>query len=234
MRICLSAIYLALAFASPSGAATRNFGVNGFDRVRVDGPFKVRLTTGVAPFAQASGSARAIDNVAIDVQGRTLVVHAARSSWGGYPGRDNGPVEIRVGTHELNAAWLNGSGSLEIDRVKGLSFDLSVQGSGAASIGSATVDQMRLSMLGSGSAALAGTVGKITATLGGVSSLDAARLTIKDATIGANGPVTVTAAVTNSAKIDASGTSSIALTGNPGCIVRTSGSATVSGCRSAQ
>ena len=70
------------------------------------------LTTGVAPFASASGSAAALDRVAIDVQGRTLVVHSNRSSWGGYPGEATGPVEISIGTHELSAAWLNGSGSL--------------------------------------------------------------------------------------------------------------------------
>ena len=38
----------------------------------------------------------------------------------------------------LTAALVNGSGSLEIDKVRGLAFDLSVQGSGAARIG--TVD----------------------------------------------------------------------------------------------
>ena len=99
------------------GAADRNFGVNGFDRVRVDGPYKVRLNTGVAPFATASGSAAALDSVAIDVQGRTLIVRTNRSTWGGYPGEATGPVAITIGTHELEAAWINGSGSLVIDKV---------------------------------------------------------------------------------------------------------------------
>ena len=59
-------------------------------KVRVDGPFKVTLATGVAPFAKASGAPAALDRVAIDVQRRTLVVHTSTSSWGGYPGDDAG------------------------------------------------------------------------------------------------------------------------------------------------
>ena len=132
MRILLSAaaVIAATAIASPVSAATRNFGITSFEKIRVDGPYKVILTTGVAPFARASGSSAAIDKVAIDVRGNTLVVHTSQSAASGYPGANAGPVEIMLGTHDLSAAALNGSGSLAIDRVKGLSFDFSVQGSG--------------------------------------------------------------------------------------------------------
>src|SRR5690349_18267000 len=129
-------VFAALAaVAAPANAATRNFGITSFEKVRVDGPFMVTLTTGVAPFAKASGSQAALDRVAIDVRGDTLVVHSNLDLWGGYPGKDSGPVEISLGTHDLSSAWVNGSGVLSIDRVKGLKFGLSVQGSGAGEIG---------------------------------------------------------------------------------------------------
>ena len=48
------------------------------------------------------------------------------------------------------AAWLNGAGSLAIDRVKGLSFALSVQGSGAAEIGDVGSDQLNVGIVGTG------------------------------------------------------------------------------------
>ncbi|MEO8176652.1 MAG: DUF2807 domain-containing protein [Sphingomicrobium sp.] len=217
--------------ATPADAATRNFGVSGFDRIRVDGPFNVRLTTGVAPFAIASGTAAALDSVAIDVEGRTLVVHGNRSSWGGYPGDSKGPVEITIGTHELSGAWLNGSGSLAIDKVRGLSFDLSVQGAGAASIGTVAVDILKVSISGSAGATLAGVAPKLTAIVRGVSSLDAAGLTAADAVIGAQGPATVKATVTGTAKVDVQGVAAVVLTGRPACTVTAVGSATVSGCR---
>ena len=231
MRIHLPAFLIALALAAPAAAADRNFGVNGFDRIRVDGPFKVRLATGVAPYASASGSPAALDRVAVEVQGRTLIVHANRSSWGGYPGQQSGPVEINVGTHELSGAWLNGAGTLQIDKIKGLSFQLSVQGSGAVAIGQVDVDQLKVGIAGTGTAALAGRAGTMTAVVRGVSTLDAGGLATKDATIGAEGPATVKANVTNAAKVDGSGVATIALTGDPACTAKLTGSASVSGCR---
>lgn len=231
MRSLLPIAIATFALATPAGAATRNFGVSGFDRVRVEGPYMVRVTTGIAPFATASGSAAALDGVALEVQGRTLVVRNRRASWGGYPGEAKGPVEIKIGTHELTAAWLNGAGSLAIDKVKGLSFDLSVQGSGAASIGKVAVDQLKVAVGGTAGATIAGVAPKLTAIVRGVSSLDASGLTANDLVITAQGPATVKATVTGTAKIDAMGAATIGFAGNPACTVRAEGSATVSGCR---
>jgi hypothetical protein len=230
MRTFLFIAGLAL-LGAPVGAATRNFGITSFDKVRVDGPFKVALKTGVAPFARATGSPQALDRVAVEVRGNTLVVHTNLDSWGGYPGKDPGPVEISLGTHDLSAAWLNGSGSLAIDRVKGLSFNLSVQGSGAGEIGQANIDQLNVSVVGTASARLAGQAAKMTAVIRGVSTLDAAALSTKDATLGADGAATIAANVANSVTVDASGPATVQLTGGPACTLRVSGSASVSGCR---
>ena len=231
MRTFFIATSLACALVTPATAATRSFGITSFEKVRVDGPFKVRLTTGVPPFARASGSPEAIDRVAIDVRGDTLVVHSNLDSWGGYPGRDTGPVEITLGTHDLSAAWLNGSGLLAIDKVKGLGFDLSVQGSGASEIRQVKVDQLKLNVIGTASARLAGQAGKVNAVVRGVSSLDAAGLATKDATIAADGGATVDANVSNSVTIDAAGAATVRLSGGPACTLRASGSADVTGCR---
>jgi hypothetical protein len=233
MRTFLAIAALA-ALSAPAGAATRNFGIQDFQKVRVDGPFKVTLTTGVAPFAKASGSPAALDRVAVEVRGDTLVVHTNLDSWGGYPGQDVGPVEISVGTHDLTAAWLNGSGTLSIDKVKGLKFDLSVQGSGAGEIDQASIDQLNVSVVGTASAHLAGEAAKMTAVIRGISSLDAAALSTKDATLGADGAATIAAHVSNSVTLDASGPATVRLNGRPSCILRVSGSASVSGCRSSQ
>lgn len=233
MRTFLIAL-AALTLVSPAGAATRNFGITGFEKVRVEGPYKVRLATGVAPFASASGSQAALDRIAVDMRGNTLVVHASNSSWGGYPGQDSGPVEINLGTHELSSAWLTGSGAIAIDRVRGLSFDLSVQGSGAVTIGEARVDQLNISVGGTATAVLAGQADKVTAVVRGVSSLDAANLAIKDATIGAEGTATITANVSNAVTVDGNGPVTVTLSGGPACTLRVNGSANVSGCRTTQ
>jgi len=231
MRTFLIAIAASSAVASPAAAATRNFGITGFEKIRVEGPFKVIVTTGVAPYARASGSPDAIDRVAIESRGDTLIVHSSLSSWGGYAGRDKAPVEISVGTHDLRSAWVSGSGSLAIDKAKGLSFDLSVQGSAAGTIRQADVDQLNVAIVGTGSGTLAGRAARMTAVVRGIASLNAANLAIKDATIGAEGTSTVTAHVSDSAAVDGSGAITIDLTGSPACTLRVSGSASVSGCR---
>ncbi|HEX5238645.1 MAG TPA: DUF2807 domain-containing protein [Sphingomicrobium sp.] len=231
MRTFLFAALLVSAVASPATAETRNFGITSFTKVRVDGPFTVTLKTGVPPFATASGSPQALDRVAIEVRGDTLVVHNNLDSWGGYPGQDPGPVQISLGTHDLSAAWLNGSGLIDIDRVKALSFDLSVQGSGRGVIDQTDVDQLNVSVVGTASASLAGHAAKLTAVVRGISSLDAAHLATKDATLGAEGSATIAGAASNSATVDASGPATVRLSGNPSCTLRISGSTSVSGCK---
>ncbi len=234
MRTFLIAATL-LSVASPVSAGTRNFGITSFEKLRIEGPYRVRLTTGVAPFARATGSPAAIDRVAIEMRGNTLLVHANSSGWGGgYSGLDLGSVEITLGTHDLTSALMTGSGALQIDKVKGLSFDLSVQGSSVATIGQVNVDQLKVGVGGSGSASLAGQAGMMTAVIRGVSSLAAQNLSTKDATIGAEGTATVDAKVTNSAKVEGSGAITVRLTGAPACTLRVSGSASVSGCKSTQ
>ena len=233
MRFHLPFLAIALAVAAPADSATRNFGVSTFDRIRVDGPFSVRLSNGVAPFAKASGSPAAIDRVAVEIMGRTLVVRT-NPSWGGYPGKDPGPVEVHIGTHELSSAWLNGSGSLEIDKVKGLEFDLSVQGSGAVRIASAEVDKLDVSIAGSASASVGGRAERLSGSLRGISSLDASGLQAKDATLAASGPSTIKANVAKAAKVLASGTATVTLSGNPACAATLTGSASVSGCKPTQ
>jgi hypothetical protein len=230
-RTAILALCLA-SLASPAFAAERTLSVTTFDRVRVDGPYKVKVSTGVSPFAKVSGSAAAIDGVSVDQQGRTLIIRANPSSWGGsYPGEGRGPVEVSVGTPDLSAVWINGSGSLAVDRIKGLSFDLAVQGSGSAAIGNAAVDQMEIGISGAGTVSIAGKAPKLTAIVRGTSSLDASELAVKDVTVGAEGPSMVRINASSTAKVDARGVASVEIAGGAACTVKAEGSAVVTGCR---
>jgi hypothetical protein len=229
MRTLLFAAAM-LAAATPANAATRNFGIASFTKIRVSGPYKVSIATGIAPFARASGSAAAIDRVAIEVRGDTLVVQS-NPSWGGYPGSDPGPVEVAIGTHDLTNASLIGSGSVAIDRVKGLTFTLTVQGSGASEIANAAADQLNISLEGSASAIVGGRSSKLTALVRGVSTLDAAKLSAANADIDADGTATIDVDVSDTARVNAWGPATVRLTGRPACTLKVQGSTTVSGCR---
>jgi len=129
-------------------------------------------------------------------------------------------------------AWLVTTATrLAIDRLRSLSFDLAVQGAGSASVGLATVDQLKVSIAGTGSVQVAGAAPKLTALVRGISTLEASGLTVSDATIGAQGPATVRVTVTGTAKVDAQGAAVVDFAGRPACTVKAVGSATVSGCR---
>ena len=231
MRTFLFAAAVTVVLASPATAATRNFGITGFTKIRVEGPYKVTLATGVAPFAKASGSPTALDRVEIEVRDDTLVVQANPSAWGGYPGENPGPVEVMVGTHDLNVASLTGAGSLAIDRVQGLTFALAVQGSGAVEIANVAADQLQVNLAGTATAKLKGHARSVTALVRGLSSLDAANLAAPEAHITADGSSTIDANATDTARVDAWGPATIRFTGRPSCILKVTGSTNVSGCR---
>lgn len=229
-------ILVVLALASlPAAAATnatRNYGVSGFERIRVDGPFEVHLLTGVAPFAKATArNQAAIDGVSVKVEGATLIIRKDPNGWGGYAGDNNGPVVIDVGTYDLTNAWLNGAGTLSINRVKGLSFDINVEGAGMARIDDVAVDQFRVSVSGSGTVRLAGKTLKTTALARGSVNIDAGGLSAKDAVITAEGPSLIRLTASDTAKVNAFGVSAVTLGGNPSCTLRIQGSASVSGCK---
>ena len=230
MRIFLALFFIIVA-ASPLYAAQRNYTVTDFTRMRVEGPYAVTLATNVSPFARAVGSQRALDRVSLKVEGRTLIIRVDRSAWGGSPDEQPGPVTISVGTHEIEQAMLVGPGSLAIDRVRGLNFALSSFGSGAASIADVAVDRLRIAAEGSGSARVAGTTKQFDASLNGPGLIDAAGLDAKDATLSAMGPASLRATVTNTAKINATGTATITIEGGAACVQKVTGSAVVTGCR---
>ena len=220
-----------LPAAAAAPTAERSFSIPGFDRVRIDGPYQVTLRTGVSPYARATGTPVSIDGLSIKVEGRTLVVRSGSGGWGGYPGEGRGPVTVEVGTHDLSAAYINGAGALMVDRVKGLGFEMTIQGAGLARIDQVDVDQLKVGISGSGTTRLAGRAAKLTTTVRGTSSFEADGLRVSDAVIGAEGPSIIRAQVTNSAKVDANGLASITLTGNPACTVKAHGSANVVGCK---
>lgn len=219
-----------LCTAAPAAAAQRSFSVTSFDRIRVDGPFSVRLATGVTPYARATGSSRALDGISVRVEGRTLTIRRDPSAWGGYPNQAQEPVELSIGTHELATAILNGAGTLSIDKARGLNFELSVQGAGRADIADVQVDRLVVALAGTVTSRIAGKALRLTAIVRGASGLDAAALTAREGLLSAQGPASISAKLTETARVDASGVAQVTVSGDPACTVKLLGSASVSGC----
>ncbi len=228
MKIAHLCAILLLCPAASATAAERGYSVTDFDRVRVDGPYKVTLATNRSPSARVYGSQRAIEGVLVEVQGRTLIVKRNSQNWGGYPGQSAGPVEIRLSTPGLRTAAMNGAGSLAIDTLRGASIDLTVSGSGLISVAALQADRLNVAIVGAGHAELAGKAAIAQILVRGTGGVDGAALSVKNAKIGAEGPVDIKLAATSSANIVANGSGSITVTGNPACTVKSTGSGNVS------
>jgi hypothetical protein len=226
-RIMPASFALTLLAAAPAAAADRSFTVSDFDRIQVEGPFEVVLTTGKAPSARATGSTQALDRISVDVQGRMLRIRPDRSGRGGYPGEGTDAVRLLVSTHGLRSAGVLGSGSLAVDTVKAMRFDISVSGSGRIGIGRIEADALVIGLVGSGSIKAAGAAKTLRATIQGSGDLAAGALTAGDADIKADTSGTIEIAVRGSARVTATGAGDTVISGHPACTVKALGSGLV-------
>lgn len=222
-----AALALALGLAPSPAAAQRTYSVTDFDRVKVEGPFRVIVETGKPSAARVEGSAKASERVSIEVQGRLLRVRANSSAWGGYPGDSGGTVTVRLATRTLRAATVIGAGSLSVDKVTGLQAELQVSGSGTLDVGNVAADTLALAVIGAGTLTAAGTAKSVKATAQGSSSLDAAALKTLDAQVNAETSGTITLAVDRTAKIVSLGVGNVEIIGKPDCNVTVRGSGAV-------
>ena len=218
---------LSLLATAPAQAAERRYTVTDFDKIIVEGPFGVTVTTGKAPSAAASGSSDALERVSVDVQGRTLRIRPNRSAWGGYPGAQTGGVRIIVSTHDLRQAQLIGSGSLSIDKAKGLRFDAALSGSGRVSIGAVDADNLMLGALGTGRMEISGKARLARLTAQGAAAIDGTALLTEDAEVNAATSGDVAVGARRTAKVSASGAGNVEIIGSPACTVKASGAGLV-------
>ena len=231
----LIALFLALvAFVSPAHAQIfsqpieRSYSVTSYDRVRVEGGLSVTLVTDVSPFARAKGKAADMDGLSIAMNGRTLVI---RQSVANRQRSNNlGPVTIEIGTPAIRQVWVNGSGTLDIDRVEGLEFDAAVNGAGRLRIGSVEADNFELLLNGAASAEVEGRVESGIIVVRGVSTLRGSGLNIEQVTLGVDGPGYVELGVSEQAEIDSVGAGTITIAGSPACTTRLSGPTSLTGC----
>ena len=228
MRTFIPAAFALLA-AVPAGAAERRYPVTDFDRVQIEGPYEVTLSTGRPSAAAASGSQPALDRVSIEVQGGTLRIRPNRSAWGGtYPGGSVGPVRVAIATRNLRSATLLGSASLAVDKASGLRLDLSVSGSGSLGIASLAVDNLVVGLVGSGKVTLAGKAKQFRATVQGSAGLDAAGLRANDANVVADTAGLVAVGASRTARVKATGSGNVEIIGAPACTVEALGAGIVS------
>lgn len=219
--IRLLAASLAIAMqAAPAVARDRTVMLTGFDRIRVDGPYDVAVTTGRGASGRISGDDRALDGVSLRVEGRTLIVTAGVNGWGGYPGDPRGAVKVAVTTPMLRAAHVAGGGQLKIDRMRSQRVDLSVSGAGSLAVEAVEADQLDAALNGTGALAVSGTSGRARFLNSGTGSIAAGGLIARDLVVHSQSAGTGSYAARYTADISATGIGPVAVTGSARCTVR--------------
>jgi hypothetical protein len=217
----MPAIFLALFAAAPALAAERRFTITDFDRIEVEGPFVVELATGKPPSALATGDNGSVDQVKLDVQGRTLRVRPNLSTLGSRSGAS--AARVKLSTHALRAASVNGSGALVIDKAKAMRFDIAVSGNGKIGLGRVEADTLIVGLMGAGKIEIGGTAKTLRATIQGSGDLAAGALDAGDAIINADTSGRIEIGVLHSANVTATGPGDTIITGSPACTIKALG-----------
>ena len=217
-----AALFLLLGSSAATGAE-RRYTVPDFDRLLVEGPFKVTVTTGGPSHATAIGSPSALDRITVENRSGTLRIRADAGTGRG----ETGPVEVRVTTRQLRSAAMAGSGSLDVEGVKGLRFDVTIAGSGSARIGGIEADRLNVSLSGAGVTSLQGRAKVLEATVLGAAALAGSSLSAEDVRVAAATSGNVALGARRTAQVTSSGSGDVAVTGKPACTVKASGAGAV-------
>lgn len=225
MRLSIPALLgLSLvATALPAQAATRAFPVPGFVKLRVEGPYTVRVRTGGRVSVNASGPQNAIDRLVVEPRGTTLVVTSERgSNWN--PLRwTGGKVVVDITVPMLEAVELAGPGDLTIDRIRTTAFSAALSGPGDLTVGRLDTSRLTASLSGPGDLTIAGRTGRADASLTGPGDIRAAGLAVDLLSANLMGPGTISVGPTRVARANLTGPGDIRIAGKPSCTVRKTG-----------
>lgn len=215
------ALLLALLVPATGHAETRSWAVGSFDRVRIEGPFDVKLDTGASPGARVDGERRTLDAIDISVEGTTLIVRRNISNWSDRPDGDAAPAPVvTLATPELHSANISAGARLAIGRMAGQQLDVSVNGTGALSIAAIQADQFNATLVGAGSMTFAGRAARAKLLTSGPGTIDATALAAGDLIVRLDGMGETKAAARFTASVIDTGLGAVSIAGNPACTVK--------------
>ena len=199
--------------------ASRTVSVGSFDRVRVEGPFEVRVAIG-SPRATITGDSRMTETVAVRVDGTTLSVRKGTGGWGEQPRKGgSGPIVITLSTPGLTSASVAAGGRLTIARMRGMRVDVTVSGNGNLSLAAADTDQLNATLIGTGQMTLAGRAARARLVTSGPGAIDASALVVDDLTVHLDGVGETKAAARYTAQVTNGGLGTVKVTGKAKCRV---------------
>lgn len=216
-----------LAVPAVAQARERVFTVTEFDRIRLDGPIKVEVTTAKAPSARATGDSRGLESLSIRVEGRTLIVRPGLGGWGGYPGDVSAVPLVRLATRDVRGLVVMGGGTITVDRLKSQRVDLILNGSGSIDAAGIDTDRLVATLIGAGTLTLAGRAADAQISTRGAGTIAAAGLTVTDLVLNSETAGESRFTASRTARVLAGGAGGVTVAGNAACTVRAIGTGTI-------
>ncbi len=214
------AILPLLLVPSLAHADERRYSVASFERIRIEGPFEVRLEAGKAPSGTVVSDTRTLDLLDLHVDGITLIVRLNGKGWAESPAaRKQAPV-LTLTTLQLRSAVVNAGGRLTLAGARGPRVDMAVNGSGAITASAIATEDLRATIIGSGTLSLAGRAGHAELLSNGSGAIAAAALQADDLVVRLDGTGETTAQARYTARVTTSGLGRVTISGNPKCTVK--------------
>ena len=185
--------------------------LGAFSKLRIDGPFDVRLTQAGSDQATVIADDNIEPLIETVVEGDTLVVRMKRDA--GFTTR-SAPA-VRLDARALQAIAVNGSGDFNTERFKGDSLSVNVIGSGDVHFGLVELKDLSVSISGSGDVSLAGRADQQSWTVSGSGDVDARALAGRAAKVSINGSGDVSLGVTEQLDVQLSGSGDLSYAGRP-------------------
>lgn len=219
--------FLLLIAAAPVAAAERNYSVTDFDRIRVEGPFRITVTTGSAVTARAEGEQRALDALTLRVDGRTLVIRMGDQGWGGFPGEVPPPPSIRLTAPSMRAVVVTGGAVVEVAQMKAPRVDLTLTGSGSITAPAIEADRLVASLMGTGRLTMGGRALTASVQSRGAGDVDASALSVGDLTVNSESAGEARFNAERSVRVISTGAGAVSVAGDAACTVQSTGAAPI-------
>lgn len=215
-----SLILSCLALSTVAPAAERKVFVSSFDRLRVNGPFRVEVVTGRSPAGRIAGDPRALEGVEVRQDGNVLVIRAIGRR--GDDGRDPAtqPITVTLVTPSLAAVALVGSGAVSVAGMKADRIDLSVAGTGTIGVTGADAIELNATTIGTGKVTVAGRTARARFVVNGAGNVVATALDAGELTVRLDGPGEVAARARFIANVTNTGLGRVAVAGTAKCQVK--------------
>jgi hypothetical protein len=210
----------------PGSSVNRNYQIAAFDRIEVSGPYEVKVTTGGAPGASATGGDKLLDDTEVLVENGVLKIRPKKKGGISFHWGKRGTAKFTVTTAMLHGAAIAGSGGISVDKVDG-DFKGAIGGSGDLDVAAISGGAVDLTIGGSGSISAAGTAQSTNIKIGGSGEVDASGLAAKAASVAIGGSGNAKASASETAKISIAGSGDVAITGGAKCNVSKAGSGNV-------